>query len=105
MTPEAQRIAIAEVCPNLWQDKSFIWSNQGFLVHPFDEVTIDPLSDLNAMHEAENHIQDWPKYVLNVMKVIKWKFHETLADIGVIMSATASQRAEAFLRTLGKWID
>lgn len=53
-------------------------------------------TDLNAMHEAEEHLDGdlWIGYMT------------TLADIeGSLFGirATARQRAEAFLRTLGKW--
>jgi hypothetical protein len=53
-------------------------------------------NDLNAMHEAEEFLSgnSWIGYV------------NTLADIeGTLFGirATARQRAEAFLRTLGKW--
>jgi hypothetical protein len=88
MTREQQRIAIAEACgwktgyrdPEAW--------------HPLP----DYLNDLNAMHEAEKAMNnnDW------------WKFVEHLTNIcgggtALGISATASQRAEAFLRTIGKW--
>jgi hypothetical protein len=98
MTPEAQRIAIAEACgwktgyrdPEAW--------------HPLP----DYLNDLNAMHEAvsifdydqadgfEDHLCDICKR-LNDEKEnpAPWRF--------AVVNATASQRAEAFLRTIGKW--
>lgn len=53
-------------------------------------------TDLNAMHEAENTLagQQFPAYtfVLNDIEGSLWGIR-----------ATARQRAEAFLRTLGKW--
>jgi hypothetical protein len=58
----------------------------------------DYLNDLNAMQEVERAMNnnDW------------WKFVEYLTNIcggGIALgvSATAAQRAEAFLRTIGKW--
>jgi len=58
----------------------------------------DYCTDLNAMHEAEEFLSGtlWIGYV------------NALADIeGTLFGirATARQRAEAFLRTLGKWED
>lgn len=63
-------------------------------------------NDLNAMHEAEKTLSDadYNEYihVLNSVCI-------STAEAGMkqgrsrIMSATARQRAEAFLRTLGKW--
>jgi hypothetical protein len=52
--------------------------------------------DLNAMHEAEKVLRgaEWDTYV------------DLLADTWIqVAHATARQRAEAFLRTIGKWED
>lgn len=53
--------------------------------------------DLNAMREAEKALPDLQKY------------RETLCIVtagnGGPITATARQRAEAFLKTLGKWKD
>lgn len=85
MTPEQQRIAIAGACG---EDNDSIYR----------DLIPDYLNDLNAMHEAEKIMNnnDW------------WKFVEHLTNIcgggtALGISATASQRAEAFLRTIGKW--
>ena len=100
MTPEQQRIAIAEACG---------WTVTHWKVNPFDVIaTKDGTEyllkhlpnypfDLNAMHEAE--------------KVLTWKNQgDYAAALGRSydgsfphVTATASQRAEAFLRTIGKW--
>jgi len=64
-------------------------------------------NDLNAMHEGERslnsqHVQD---YTLNLLRVTNndgTRFHGTLGCFAHV-HATARQRAEAFLRTLGKW--
>ena len=91
MTPEQQRIAIAEAC--------------GWLkVHGHSVAGIpDYLNDLNAMHDAEETLQESQRvtysnelYDLAVehqLKTGKWSY----------LSMTAAQRAEAFLRTIGKW--
>ena len=91
MNPEQQRIAIAEAC--------------GWLkVHGHSVAGIpDYLNDLNAMHDAEDwiphhlsHIDYWQKGY--------GRFQTLLAELTITpYSATASQRAEAFLRTIGKW--
>lgn len=51
-------------------------------------------SDLNAMHDAEKTLDEeqWHDYVEHVGGTWEQAMH-----------ATARQRAEAFLRTLGKW--
>ena len=55
----------------------------------------DYVGDLNAMHEAEESLSQRDMYVMAIhIEAISKGFH---------FRATARQRAEAFLRTLGKW--
>ena len=86
MTPEQQRIAIAESCRRL-------------KVHGHSVAGIpNYLNDLNAMHDAEK--------VLKGGMRSKYDAELTLIcsrDYNFIWESTASQRAEAFLRTIGKW--
>mgnify|MGYP000895397431 CR=1 FL=1 len=103
MTPEAQRIAIAEACG---------WTNVAPRIvknvkHQGDDITVgiwsdngwipDYLNDLNAMHEAEKVLNEKQDHIMN----------DTLWDMcegrKYLWHATAAQRAEAFLRTIGKW--
>jgi hypothetical protein len=64
----------------------------------------DYLNDLNAMHEAERVLkhQQWPDYW-------NWLFVASTRQSGTgkaeykVAHASAAQRAEAFLRTIGKW--
>jgi hypothetical protein len=58
-------------------------------------------TDLNAMHEAERHISRdiWNVYINQLAKVTG---AEESTDRS-FLCAPARQRAEAFLRTLGKW--
>jgi hypothetical protein len=90
MTQEEQRIAIAEACG---EDSDSI----------VRELIPDYLNDLNAMHEAILLIgaQYWSHYNEVLMCVVDQgppKEH-----MFFIYNATAAQRAEAFLRTIGKW--
>lgn len=106
---EQQRIAIAEACgwtlvednPDhepYWEDSkgNMIGVNCGLRCP-------DYLNDLNAMHEAEK--------VLKVLKDLglyrKFLHFVVLEDPSNVSNepawATAAQRAEAFLRTIGKW--
>ena len=90
MTLEQQRIAIAIACS---EDNDSIV--RGLIPdYPFD---------LNAMHEAE----DWiPHHLSHIDYYQKGygRFQTLLAELTITpYSATASQRAEAFLRTIGKW--
>lgn len=61
--------------------------------------------DLNAMHEAENALKDEQKFPY--MQEI---YNLTDAPAALVCGwylthATAAQRAEAFLRTIGQWED
>ena len=102
MTPEQQRIAIAVACG--YKDVAIrltegtIKVMTGFKNFPFDEEVPDYLNDLNAMHDAEK--------ILSPTSEIEW--HNQLQNVcgcswRVMIRATAAQRAEAFLRTLGRW--
>jgi len=78
------------------------------------EVTIrvglpDYLSDLNAMHEAEETLSrnQRAEYWHEIIKLCN-QDASLLNDfdrVGIFyqLHATAAQRAEAFLRTIGKW--
>ena len=105
MNPEQQRIAIAEACG--WSHKTL--DNETYWWHDENNNSLPPsddgmracpnyLNDLNAMHEAEKVLVrlQWVSYLRRL---------QTLCDESVTwpIHATASQRAEAFLRTIGKW--
>ena len=108
MKPEKQRIAIAEACGWVFRDggnfagvaQKLVEPPHGRLTHIMTHKaairsTPDYLNDLNAMHEAEktldyNDLNDMEESV---------SFHFGVTPF----HATASQRAEAFLRTVGKW--
>ena len=113
MKPEQQRIAIAEACG--WDCDPLIareWKSRGQwarkttddqnkLVSLRSNVPEYP-NDLNAMHEAEKTLSQKDKreyaYQLN-----GGYYTSGLDDTFDIVHATAAQRAEAFLRTIGKW--
>jgi hypothetical protein len=111
MTPEEQRIAIAEACGwtvKRWTDGE--GNSVVGLLPPGVEKTSssfrhspDYLNDLNAMHEAEKVLdvniesEDSPRYEYSrqVYRIVESRRQP--------FRSTAAQRAEAFLRTLGKW--
>lgn len=110
MTPEAQRITIAEACG--WTDLGRVHgpkvttlngcppnNKDAFLNVP------DYLNDLNAMHEAEKVLTF--SMQVNYAKLLAG--HRTsdgwIQNEWAIIHATATQRAEAFLRTLNLWTD
>jgi len=112
MNKEKQKIAIAEACGwkvkrrditgyNVWEpDAEF----PAQLSNNIENKLPDYLNDLNAMHEVEKVLPDGHTY---------WEFIRILDDIvkhgphvdyvADRASANAAQRAEAFLRTIGKW--
>ena len=106
MNPEQQRIAIAEACG--WTEIEPCTCcdgvSRGYTPTPVAHKKHLPnyLNDLNAMHEAEElfyakpdtlecaeRMRDYSKWL---WLIAKYPLH-----------ATAAQRAEAFLRTIGKW--
>ena len=112
MTDEQINAAIAEVCG---------WTECRLVAKVVLSVLRDPVAygvppnrtyeiacpnycaDLNAMHEAERIIADkgvnaWWIYCGNIVRLMPSIFGNETA-----VMATARQRAEAFLRTLGKW--
>jgi hypothetical protein len=106
MTPEQQRIKIAEACGEInprttefggCVATAFV-TKEG--VHVGFHGVPDYLSDLNAMHEAEiSYIIPnglWDDYV-SWIKLRMWDGERFWGQ------ATAKQRAEAFLRTLNLW--
>lgn len=112
MNPEEQQIAIAEACGWCWTYGPYtafgasqplkVWrapNGEGHGIHP---MLPDYLNDLNAMHEAEKMLSDMQLRVYD-----KWlcgrRFIKALETYA--WHATAAQRAEAFLRTIGKWKD
>jgi hypothetical protein len=126
MNKEKQRIAIAEACG--WSLQPLIWRSEFiryrlikpdgkvFLFKHWDDgadecrswetacardVLPDYLNDLNAMHEAEKvlqqHMAKWWNYTSQLAAA------NSALGTGGEAHATAKQRAEAFLRTIGKW--
>jgi hypothetical protein len=113
MKPEEQRVAIA---------KAFFGDNYRvkLIGHPRPEhyrwgdnlvPTPDYLNDLNTMHEAEKVKEmafdsDYAYWLAHVA-VRDRGLNEDKLDVGdgyqIALTATAAQRAEAFLRTIGKW--
>jgi hypothetical protein len=103
MTPEAQRIAIAQACgwklvtdnpeyEPYWEDPkgNMVAVSNG--VHRFP----DYLNNLNAMAAAESIIIKAGAQTIRLYEDALQKF------VANIVFATAAQRAEAFLRTIGK---
>jgi hypothetical protein len=112
MNQEKQRIAIAEACgivgpfDNRWIKE---YEEEGGDVYGFTgfekgELVFVPdyLNDLNAIHEAEKVLRDDREAAFRGWL---WLAHGQPELRCAIVHATAAQRAEAFLRTIGKWED
>jgi hypothetical protein len=119
MKPEEQRIAIAEACgwteigvidylcgihPQMLNAKAYDGSP---LTPPIWEIP-DYLHDLNAMHEVERNILNDSLALINYARELRYivnseGFAKNERFICSDWHATAAQRAEAFLRTIGKW--
>lgn len=108
MTPEEQRITIAEArgwemmgCISKWKDPSGkIHKNwAGFCSCP------DYLNDLNAMHEAEKVIprEIFSRYMAILAGIVNRDSNPECDHFANRSTATAAQRCEAFLKTLKLW--
>ena len=108
MTPEKQRIAIAEACGwtdierrDCGADKSdFDWSGRPISSdNPWNRLP-NYLNDLNACAEFERNLQAFTElyYTVNLIYIL-------CDDRFELITATATQRCEAFLRTISKWED
>ena len=103
MNPEQQRIAIAEACGKWHSGWPHEYMNQADRLRHIP----DYLNDLNAMHEAEKVLTkaNWGGYAAELYRITDAHNHGISPNhhwLAVAFS-TAAQRAEAFLRTIGKW--
>lgn len=91
MTDEQINAAIAEACGWTPDNRGLGWLSP----HGYYAPEPDYVHDLNAMHEAEKTI-----YKHNNL----WTAYYYAVGAGPFsLHVTARKKAEAFLRTLGKW--
>lgn len=121
MSPEKQRIAIAEFCgwtilePEVHPAITYEWAYPPGKNSGTRDIIPDYTNDLNAIHEAEK-LLPWKdegpatsqrrRYLMNLESVISGlpdRHGERPNRVLSIPFATAQQRAEALLRTIGKW--
>jgi len=122
MTPEAMRIAIAEACgwklsepvighDGRWRKHAYrgksVYSlfDSSWAGGPHDVIddwnnAPDYLRDLNAMHEAEKTLPKSQRLSYDAKLGALCEETDSFTH-----HATAAQRCEAFLRTIGKWVD
>lgn len=107
MTPEEQRIAIAEACG--WKIAEWgVSTPSGAVLFRGTRESVEYLpnylNDLNAMHEAEKVLlkkgvdeRDWGSCEAYRRELV------CLIREDCVFYATAPQRAQAFLKTLNLW--
>ena len=118
MSPEKQRIAIAEACG--WAFLRYahdsksgeswpVWEKNGNTASIKTGLLPDYLSDLNAMHEAEKTLNEGQRRQMGeeLMHVLNEQNRHLPRWLGPTafdyFHTTSFQRAEAFLRAIGKW--
>ena len=100
MSPDKQNIAIAQACGVVSKDH---WGHLYKTEQGYARDCPDYLVDLNAMHEAEKVLSRGMHYnQTGGFGRYKTALAE-MCDEQHPIDATAAQRAEAFLRTVGKW--
>ena len=98
--------ASGDMTHELWVSERNVWS----------AGIPDYLNDLNAMHDAEEILdasqcaeyarqlmKHHPTYCVTVLDTRFAPTEEIAYETYQLLHATATQRAEAFLRTIGKW--
>ncbi len=123
MKPEQQRIAIAQACGLKVIDVPFIPSQTKAAGCVFTDAARtewrkcypnscgvygvpDYLNDLNAMHKAERVLSEKEQrdYCFRLLlALVDGSVTNDLNDHFIFLHATAAQRAEALLKTIGKW--
>ena len=110
MKKELQRIAIAEACG---------WKSEFVAVPDGDEGDTwlkpdgfsgelpDYLNDLNSMHAAEKTMRFSTRqtYLQRLAEVMSKGLDRCVIAPCELAFATAPERAEAFLKTIGKWVE
>lgn len=111
MSPEAQRIAIAEACgwefvpshdvrgaavPEYWLDP------EGER-HYQDNPLPDYINDLNAIADARKILTDDQKSLFVILLLDGGTKRGETLGCWHCLDAGASRQSEAFLRTIGKW--
>lgn len=112
MKPERQNIVIAEACG--WRRdyfdedsgaRRYFWRNPANKNDIWSEPP-NHLSSLDAMHKAEKMLtpQQQSDYHCHILALMPESMHDcTETRLWNYVHATAAQRAEAFIKAIGKW--
>lgn len=98
MTDEQINQRIAEACG--WKGNLICRDMEGNL---WPSEPPNYCDDLNAMHEAEKTLMQNGNWRMGEYEARLFNSAEEVNNVSLYFHATARQRAEAFLRTLGKW--
>lgn len=102
MTERQINEAIAIACGWRKEEDVWFWTHDGIDFTSWE--TLDYCGCLNAMHEAEMVLtKDRNSYLTTLAGLVETDHLRGLDADWPWVCATARQRAEAFLRTLGKW--
>ena len=121
MTPERQRIAIAEICGITGFHGVGLGRYYGYLSNGHAVEVPDYLVDLNAMREVLTTLGERERKVFECIlaaivggfeiedftdpsSYIGW-FEAPAGTVFTLLISSASQQAEAFLRAKGRWED
>jgi hypothetical protein len=101
MTDEQINLAIHKAVGFEWNDERRLWERYANKARVVSHNPFYYSSDLNLMHEAEKVLTkaQWEDFVEHLSNGF-FSVSDAWKDV---CHATARQRAEAFLRTLGKW--
>ncbi len=123
MTAEAQQLTIVEACGLCIFQGTGRFENRAGTVSEFcvkcgrrlgAHELPDYLNDLNAMRKAwgilnapqrARFAEEMAYVVLSVHNDPKCEFVFSRCSLSLFANGTAAQRAEAFLKTIGKWIE
>lgn len=116
MTPEQQQAAIAKACGWKGISPGYLTGYAPWRPTPYSErvmgdlesIPLDPLpdylNDLNAMNDAEKVLTENQRFDYgSALYRVVWTDIKDSKAAWWVLSATATQRAEAFLRTLNLW--
>ena len=116
MNQEKQRVAIAEACGWTHEEaqRGFKTAKLNVDGKDYDRISDnlpDYLNDLNAMHNAEaqcemHYDQKWIETIVMVSHDVFRRDADRTDGwdwVSMVSRLSAAQRAEAFLRTIGKW--
>lgn len=103
MTDEQINLAIHKAVGFEWNDDRKLWERHANKARVVSHQPFYYASDLNLMHEAEKVLMQNNNWRMGEYEARLFNSVEEMNNVSLYFHATARQRAEAFLRTIGKW--